>query len=87
MTLNRLPFQQSDDFDLVVSYFTGYGRDFITSCRISPDAYLQAALQLAYRRLHGRLPLTYEPALMRLFRMGRTETVRSLTPAMAEFIE
>lgn len=48
-------------------------------CRLSPDAFIQMALQLAYYRDAGRFSLTYEASMTRLFREGRTETVRPCT--------
>lgn len=46
---------------------------------MSPDAYIQMALQLAYFRDAGKFNLTYEASMTRLFREGRTETVRPCT--------
>lgn len=48
-------------------------------CRVSPDAFIQMVLQLSYYRDAGRFCLTYEASMTRLFREGRTETVRSCT--------
>ncbi|KAI4470728.1 carnitine o-acyltransferase [Holotrichia oblita] len=56
-----------------------YGKGFMKKCRISPDAYIQMALQLAYFRDAGKFSLTYEASMTRLFREGRTETVRPCT--------
>jgi hypothetical protein len=39
-----------EDLDLYVYRFSNYGKDFIKSCKVSPDAYIQLALQLAYYR-------------------------------------
>lgn len=52
---------------------------FMKSCRVSPDAFIQLLLQLSYYRDAGRFCLTYEASMTRLFREGRTETVRSCT--------
>lgn len=46
---------------------------------MSPDAFIQMAFQLAYFRQYKKFCLTYEPAMTRHFRKGRTETVRSCT--------
>ncbi|KAF8308923.1 acyltransferase ChoActase COT CPT [Cantharellus anzutake] len=67
-------------------WFKDYGAKWIREASLSPDAYIQAALQLTYFRLHGSLTATYETASTRLFRHGRTETIRSLTTEMAKFI-
>lgn len=56
-----------------------YGKGLMKKCRLSPDAFLQMALQLAYYRDAGKFSLTYEASMTRLFREGRTETVRPCT--------
>jgi hypothetical protein len=75
-----------DDLDLAVGAFTGYGKDFVKRCRVSPDAYIQAAFQLAYWRDQGHFDATYESSMTRLFLHGRTETVRPLTQEVAAFV-
>lgn len=37
-----------EDLDFFVYRFRGYGKEFIKSCKVSPDAYIQLSLQLAY---------------------------------------
>lgn len=56
-------------------------------CRLSPDAFIQMALQLAYYRDAGRFSLTYEASMTRLFREGRTETVRPCTIESAAWVK
>jgi len=68
-----------NDVDLNVMMHDEYGKGFMKQCRISPDAFIQIALQLAYFRDVGKFCLTYEASMTRLFREGRTETVRSCT--------
>lgn len=67
------------DIDLRIYVHDKYGKGFMKECRLSPDAYLQMALQLAYYRDAGKFSLTYEASMTRLFREGRTETVRPCT--------
>lgn len=67
------------DIDLRIYVHDHYGKGFMKECRLSPDAYLQMALQLAYYRDAGKFSLTYEASMTRLFREGRTETVRPCT--------
>lgn len=55
-------------------------------CSVSPDAYIQMALQLAYYRDAGRFSLTYEASMTRLFREGRTETVRPCTIESSDWV-
>ena len=53
---------------------------------MSPDAYLQLALQLAYFMDEGKFALTYEASMTRLYLAGRTETVRPLTEDSCAFV-
>ncbi|XP_027765314.1 carnitine O-palmitoyltransferase 1, muscle isoform-like, partial [Empidonax traillii] len=55
-------------------------------CRTSPDAFIQISLQLAHFRDKGSFCLTYEASMTRLFREGRTETVRSCTAEATAFV-
>ncbi|CUG87199.1 carnitine O-acetyltransferase, putative [Bodo saltans] len=71
--------------ETTVLHFRHYGGNMIKSAKISPDAYLQLAFQLTYYRLFGRNDATYEAASTRAFLHGRTETVRSVTRAAADF--
>ena len=67
------------EVDLRIYVHDDYGKGFMKECRLSPDAYIQMALQLAYYRNAGKFDLTYEASMTRLFREGRTETVRPCT--------
>ena len=51
-----------NNVDLEVFTFTGYGKEFMKSCRCSPDSWLQMSLQLTMFRLTGGLVATYESA-------------------------
>jgi len=62
------------DVDLQIITYSPYGKGFIKKCGVSPDAYVQMAMQIAYRRDAGKFGLTYESSMTRLFRLGRTET-------------
>lgn len=74
--------------DLHLHIFThdDYGKGFMKKCKLSPDAYIQMALQLAYFRDAGRFSLTYEASITRLFKEGRTETVRPCTVESAAWV-
>jgi len=75
-----------NDVDLRIYMHTAYGKGFMKECRVSPDAYIQMALQLAYFRDAGRFSLTYEASMTRLYREGRTETVRPCTIESAAWV-
>ncbi|XP_039220864.1 carnitine O-palmitoyltransferase 1, brain isoform isoform X3 [Crotalus tigris] len=64
-----------------------FGKGHIKKCRTSPDAFIQLALQLAHFRDMNKFCLTYEASMTRLFREGRTETVRSCTIESCNFVK
>ncbi|XP_061927997.1 carnitine O-palmitoyltransferase 1, liver isoform isoform X3 [Apis cerana] len=68
-----------NDVELRIYVHNAYGKGFMKINSMSPDAYIQMALQLAYFRDAGKFNLTYEASMTRLFREGRTETVRPCT--------
>lgn len=53
----------------------------------SPDAFIQMAMQLAYRRMHGRGTPTYETASTRLFLHGRTDVIRTYSEDSQRWVE
>ena len=76
------------DLDLDVIHFANFGKDRIKKARTSPDAFVQMAFQLAYYRdsPDNKFPLTYEASMTRLYRAGRTETVRSCSNESSAFV-
>ncbi|KAA0717136.1 Carnitine O-acetyltransferase [Triplophysa tibetana] len=73
------------DLDMKVNVFSHFGKNFPKSQKMSPDAFIQMALQLAYYRMHKRCCPTYESASLRMFRLGRTDTIRSTSIDSARF--
>ncbi|KAM4572213.1 carnitine O-palmitoyltransferase 1, liver isoform 1-T3 [Odontesthes bonariensis] len=76
----------ANDVDCHIIPFDEFGKGLIKKCRTSPDAFIQIALQLAHYRDKGKFCLTYEASMTRLFREGRTETVRSCTVESSDFV-
>ncbi|KAG0366821.1 Carnitine O-acetyltransferase mitochondrial [Gamsiella multidivaricata] len=76
-----------DAHEMIPTEFRGYGKGLIKSFKMSPDAYVQMALQLAYYRKHKELVATYESAATRKYRHGRTETARSCSNESKVFCE
>ncbi|KAF1326975.1 Choline/carnitine o-acyltransferase, partial [Globisporangium splendens] len=74
------------DFDLKVIKNQAYGKGLIKKFRVSPDGFIQMALQLAYKRNTGTITQTYESSMTRLYRDGRTETVRPVTDEAKAFV-
>ncbi|KAG7089470.1 hypothetical protein E1B28_011154 [Marasmius oreades] len=76
-----------ENSDNSVLWFEHYGSDWIKGqAELSPDAYVQIALQLAWYRTRGTFTATYETALTRMFDKGRTETIRTLSTDSRAFV-
>lgn len=76
-----------DDVEMALLVWKDWGKGFIKKLKVSPDAFLQMCLQLTYYKNQGKFSLTYEASMTRLYREGRTETVRSCTVEAAEFVK
>jgi len=50
----NIAFKLLNDVDLHIEMCANFGKDFIKKCNVSPDAFIQMALQLAYYRDIGR---------------------------------
>ncbi|KAI8868308.1 acyltransferase ChoActase/COT/CPT [Ramicandelaber brevisporus] len=66
-----------DAHQLKVLAFEGYGKNLIKQFKLSPDAFAQMTIQLAYFKLYGKSCPTYESAQVRKFLHGRTEVCRT----------
>ncbi|XP_062973116.1 carnitine O-palmitoyltransferase 1, liver isoform isoform X2 [Elgaria multicarinata webbii] len=77
----------AEDVDFHSFPFNTFGKGLMKKTKTSPDAFVQLALQLAHYRDMGKFCLTYEASMTRLFREGRTETVRSCTIQSCKFVQ
>ncbi|HOO64624.1 MAG TPA: choline/carnitine O-acyltransferase, partial [Synergistaceae bacterium] len=66
--------------------FEDFGKDAIKSLRVSPDAFVQMALQLARYRTFGGFCTSYEPVMTRRFLHGRTEAIRTVSRQSCRFV-
>ncbi|MFG1922946.1 choline/carnitine O-acyltransferase [Cryptosporangium sp. NPDC048952] len=66
--------------------FRHLGADHAKRLKISPDAFMQLAYQLAHRRAKGITGATYESIATRQYRRGRTEAMRVVTPEAVAFV-
>jgi len=72
--------------DLDAFTFRSYGKSFIKRYRLIPDFFVQMAIQLAHYRLHKCLVATYESCHTRLFYHGRTETIRTTSCEVRDWL-
>ncbi|XP_067106763.1 carnitine O-acetyltransferase [Osmerus mordax] len=75
------------DLDVKVIVFSHFGKNFPKAHSMSPDAFIQMGLQLAYYRMYQRCCATYESASLRMFKLGRTDTIRSASIDSANFVK
>jgi len=71
---------------VATGFFTRFARRHFKAAGVSPDAVVQMALHLAYRRRFGRFVATYETVVTTRFHHGRTETCRSATKEVRDFV-
>ncbi|KAL2092652.1 hypothetical protein ACEWY4_012450 [Coilia grayii] len=74
------------DLDVRAFIFSDYGKDVPKAHKLSPDGFVQMAMQLAYYRMYKECCSTYESASLRMFRLGRTETIRSTSVESLAFV-
>lgn len=78
--------KNNNDIDLVVVDHKSWGKGMIKKCKVSPDAFVQLAIQMAYYKENSKFVQTYEASMTRLYVAGRTETVRSCTQESCDFV-
>ncbi|XP_062539602.1 carnitine O-acetyltransferase-like [Armigeres subalbatus] len=75
------------DLDMNYLHYTGYGKNFIKTQKMSPDSFIQMAIQYAFYKLHRTPGAHYESAQTRLYEGGRTETIRSCSNESIAFAQ
>uniref|UniRef100_A0A672JKB7 Carnitine O-acetyltransferase-like n=1 Tax=Salarias fasciatus TaxID=181472 RepID=A0A672JKB7_SALFA len=75
------------DLDVKVLMFDHFGKNVPKQHKLSPDAFVQMALQLAYFRMYNTCCSTYESASLRMFLYGRTDAIRSTTADSFRFVQ
>ena len=66
--------------------FDDFGADRAKRLRVSPDAFVQMAYQLAHERARGLIGATYESIATDHHQHGRTEAMRVVTPEAVRFV-
>uniref|UniRef100_A0A8C9X1T2 Carnitine O-acetyltransferase n=1 Tax=Sander lucioperca TaxID=283035 RepID=A0A8C9X1T2_SANLU len=75
------------DLDVKVLMFSHFGKNVPKKHKLSPDAFVQMALQLAYFKMYNMCCSTYESASLRMFKYGRTDAIRATTADSFKFVQ
>uniref|UniRef100_A0A3Q3BSI2 Carnitine O-acetyltransferase a n=1 Tax=Haplochromis burtoni TaxID=8153 RepID=A0A3Q3BSI2_HAPBU len=75
------------NFDLSVMVFDHFGKNYLKAHNMSPDAFIQMAIQLAYYRMNKQVCASYEAVSQRMFRRGRVSLLLSTTSVSAAFVK
>uniref|UniRef100_A0A7N6A718 Choline/carnitine acyltransferase domain-containing protein n=1 Tax=Anabas testudineus TaxID=64144 RepID=A0A7N6A718_ANATE len=75
-----------NDLDVNVFNFKKFGKELPKRHNMSPNSFIQVALQLVYYRVHNEVVPACDIASQRMFRGGRTEYIRSPTNQTLKFI-
>ncbi|XP_018300736.1 LOW QUALITY PROTEIN: carnitine O-acetyltransferase-like [Mycetomoellerius zeteki] len=75
----------SDDIDMECFTFDKFGADAIKAIKLSPDSFIQIAMQVTFYNLQRKAPAHYESAALRRFINARTECIRSTSTESVEF--
>uniref|UniRef100_A0A8C4QAV3 Carnitine O-acetyltransferase b n=2 Tax=Eptatretus burgeri TaxID=7764 RepID=A0A8C4QAV3_EPTBU len=77
---------QVADLDIHCFDYNKFGKDFAKQKGLSPDAFIQMAIQLAYYRRHGEVCPSSEEVTTRFFHLGRTDTISVTTLQSLAFV-
>ncbi len=83
---NRPFFRLVSDLDMKVLDFQDFGKEAIKGLKMSPDSFVQMAIQLSFHGLHQTPAATYESAATRIYKEGRTEVIRSCSAEAMSFV-
>uniref|UniRef100_A0A8C8IN38 Choline/carnitine acyltransferase domain-containing protein n=1 Tax=Oncorhynchus tshawytscha TaxID=74940 RepID=A0A8C8IN38_ONCTS len=75
-----------NDLDIRCFNFQRFGKELPKQHNLSPNAFIQVALQLAYYKVHNEVCASCDIASQRMFRGGRTDYIRSPTNQMLKFV-
>lgn len=78
--------QHISNFQTRVLNFSQFGNNQIKQFGVSPDAFVQLALQLAEYKLYGKCYSAYEAVMTRTFRDGRIDALHTVSTESTAFI-
>uniref|UniRef100_A0A674EII1 Carnitine O-acetyltransferase b n=1 Tax=Salmo trutta TaxID=8032 RepID=A0A674EII1_SALTR len=82
----QMPKKLINDLDIRCFDFQRFGKELPKRHNVSPNSFIQVALQLAYYKVHNEVCASCDIASQRMFRGGRTDYIRSPTNQMLKFV-
>ncbi|XP_042367712.1 carnitine O-acetyltransferase-like [Plectropomus leopardus] len=73
--------------DLSFKEFDHFGKNFIKTYKMRPNAFVQMAVKLAYYRLYQQICPSMEYVTLRAFKLGRVSMMNSNSPASVAFVK
>lgn len=67
--------------------YASFNKEYFKKNKLSADAMSQLSFQLAFKKVYGHTPVTYESCSTAAFKGGRTETVRPCTVETNKAVE
>uniref|UniRef100_A0A4W5NY34 Carnitine O-acetyltransferase b n=1 Tax=Hucho hucho TaxID=62062 RepID=A0A4W5NY34_9TELE len=74
------------DLSIPYAFIIMFGKELPKQHNLSPNSFIQVALQLAYYKVHNEVCASCDIASQRMFRGGRTDYIRSPTNQMLKFV-
>lgn len=71
--------ESTSNLDLGAVEYANLDKQYFKKNKLSPDAMSQLSFQMAFKKVYGEAPVTYESCSTAAFRGGRTETIRPCT--------
>lgn len=78
-TSRKKHLEATSNFEMGAVQYEKLDKNYFKKNKLSPDAMSQLSFQLAFKKVYGKTPVTYESCSTAAFRGGRTETVRPCT--------
>lgn len=75
----------SKNIDMECFTFDVFGKNGIKKLKVSPDSFIQMAMQVTFYKMYKKPPAHYESAALRRYRSARTECIRSTSAESVMF--
>ncbi|KAL0274292.1 UNVERIFIED_CONTAM: hypothetical protein PYX00_006752 [Menopon gallinae] len=75
----------NEDLEVIGLTFPYFGKNRLKTAKISPDSFIQVAIQYAFYKTHKQPAAQYESGTLRKFTEGRTDIIRTCSQEVVDF--